>query len=413
MPHSFTFREMRRWVVLFSTLVGVSGCGEPIRRPPPADIRDDRPSANKPDASTPWEPPIVIPGDDPCETVIELPIVKPNLYFVLDTSGSMLERMPDTNQTRHRTAVRAIESMLEPIQQRVNFGAAIFPSAFNGQSCRAGDEVFEVTDGMAQGNSRPLSKLITTLGGFVPEGGSPVSTTLRALQPTLRDLKGETFVVLLTDGAPNCNLAKPCDGNLCIPNIEGVVFGDGTACDENLNCCGPEWFPHLCLDSDSTLDELSRLTAMNISTYIIGLPGGAAYEDLLNQMAIAGGTARGQREPDSHPDGGSADGSLPEGVERPSDDGLLYYQVTDSTSLGSALASVRQDVLVDCTLDLDFAPRSEARLEVSANGEPLPQNAWQLVSGTQLELLGETCSDWKAGDLSDIRVRESCRGDIK
>jgi hypothetical protein len=91
----------------------------------------------------------------------------------------------------------------------------------------------------------------------------------------------------------------------------------------------------------------------------------------------------------------------------------LYYQVTDSESLGRALASVRQDVLVDCTLELDFAPQWEAKLELIANGEQLPRSAWQLVSDNQVELLGATCADWKAGVLSDVRVRESCRGDIK
>src|SRR5690606_2047801 len=103
---------------------------------------------------------------------------------------------------------------------------------------------------------------------------------------------GKTFVVLLTDGAPNCNLSRSCTAKDCIPNLEGVAFSDGTTCNADFNCCAPDWFPHLCLDGDPTLDELTRLAEVDVSTYVIGLPGGNAYADLLNRMAIAGRTAR-------------------------------------------------------------------------------------------------------------------------
>jgi hypothetical protein len=402
---------MIRGAALLLSIAVVAACDGGRRRPAYADS-DDEVTASSETSEEPTLGPLPSTGDGPCETVIEVPIVKPNFYFVLDASGSMIEKMVNSSETRYRTAVGAIRDMLEPMQARVNFGAAIFPNSFNGASCEAGNEVFRLTDGREhEEQPSPLDSLITKLHGYVPEGGSPVSPTLNAIAPTLREFEGKTFVVLLSDGAPNCNLSKGCEAAECILNIEKAAFDDGTTCNDELNCCAPGWFPHLCLDSEETLNELTSLTAAGISTYVIGLPGGVAYGDLLNQMAVAGGTAR-QRSlvVDA---GGQAEVDAGDGGLQP-DDGLLYYQATDAASLGRALALVRQETLVDCSLELDFAPTAVELVEVTADGERLTPEAWRLDPGSKrVELLGRTCAAWKAGEITDVRVRQSCRGEVR
>jgi hypothetical protein len=410
---------MLRGAACSIALAILAACNDQSRRPPFADGDEDKPSPAGEDADVPYLP-LPTSQDGPCDTRIEVPIVKPNFYFVLDASGSMLENMPGTSDNRYRTAVSAISDMLTPMQEHVNFGAAVFPNSFNGASCEAGNEVFKLREGSNQGqSSSPLQSLITTLRGYIPEGGSPVSPTLRELYPTLRDLPGKTFVVLLSDGAPNCNLSRSCSAQECILNLEGVEFSDGTMCNDDFNCCAADWFPHLCLDSDPTLDEISRLAKLDVSTYVIGLPGGVPFADLLNQMAIAGGTAR-DKQPTEDVERTQGDASAGDAATRDAgvtgeapDDGLLYYQATDAESLGVALSSVRQDVLIDCTLDLDFAPTSPELLEVTAGDEELETESWRLVADTRIELLGAVCEEWKAGQLTDVRVRQTCRGDVR
>src|SRR5690606_20104595 len=273
-----------------------------------------------------------------------------------------------------------------------------------------------------------LDALDIKLHGYLPEGGSPVSPTLKVLYPTLSAFEGETYVFLFSDGAPNCNLTRPCEASECILNLEGASFY-GAACDESLNCCGPDWFPHLCLDRDPTLDELTRLADVDIVTYIIGMPGGAAYASLLNEMAIAGGTARSVRQPPDVPSGERLDaGSAvndageprPPNIDAaqspvdlelgaPPDDGLLYYQISDARSLALALATLSREILVDCTLKLDFAPTKPEFLRVMAGDEVLPADQWSLTTNTEVELLGPACKDWRAGKLPKVRVQQTCR----
>lgn len=396
-------------------------------RPPYASDDEQRQDDDEgdSDAAEPFEPLPTGSDDSPCETVIDLPIVKPNFYFVVDASGSMLDRIEGSSTSRYRTAISAISNMLEGVQTRVNFGAAVFPNTHAGASCDAGNEVFPLEDGSSPATSTeptPLVDLVTTLQRYSPEGGSPISTTLHELYPTLRSFSGDTYVFLLSDGAPNCNLAASCEADECILNLEGATFEDGTVCDDSLNCCAPDWYPHLCLDRAATLDELVRLREAKVSTYVIGLPGGAAYAGLLNEMAVAAGTPRTAsgatpaRDAGVSGDGGFAtDSSAANQDVAPTapNDELLYYQVSDADSLALALTTLRREILVDCTLQLDFAPTRPELLQVTVGEEVLTPDQWRLEAATEVELLGQVCDAWKAGELPQVRVQQTCRGPVR
>lgn len=419
---------MTRGVVALCLVASLAACNAQRKRPPYASDDSDSRGGSKQDASAAIGP---LPSgtETPCETVVELPLVKPNFYFVLDASGSMLEPMAGANNSRYRAAIDAIDDMLSGVQSRINFGAAVFPNSREGASCVAGNEVFALSEGSStlSGGLTALEALVERLSGYIPEGGSPISSTLNSLYPKLTAMKGDTFVFLLSDGAPNCFAGTSCEASECILNLESARFDDGTVCDETLNCCAPDWFPYLCLDSKATLEELTRLSDSGVSTYVVGLPGGVAYAQLLNQMAIAGGTARGHSPPPkalldagSLTDASTAEAgfprepeadtatSIPEEPSAQTDDGLLYYQVADAPSLALALATLSKEILVDCTLQLDFAPKNSNLLNVTAGDADLPADQWQLVSETRIELLGSACDQWKSGKLADVRVQEPC-----
>lgn len=414
-----------RVATALSVLAILASCTTRQRPPYASDDQEEGDDDTKPDAAEPFIP-LPTGGDDsPCETVVDLPIVKPNFYFVVDASGSMLDRIEGSSTSRYRTAISAISDMLQGVQTRVNLGAAVFPNTHAGASCEAGNEVFALKDGSLPETATepvPLVDLVTTLQRYAPEGGSPISTTLHQLYPTLRSFTGDTYVFLLSDGAPNCNLDLSCPANECILNLEGAVFEDGTVCDDSFNCCAPSWYPHLCLDRAATLDELKRLRETKISTYVIGLPGGAAYAGLLNEMAVAAGTPRTASVTAPQPgsgasgDGGfapDAAGANEEVAPAPPDDGLLYYQVSDADSLALALATLRREILVDCTLHLDFAPTQPELLQVTVGDEVLTPDQWELTGETEVELLDPVCKDWKAGKLPQVRVQQTCRGPVR
>jgi hypothetical protein len=393
------------WLVGRVTLPGVLGlaalaaaaCGSNTRpayiddRTLDDDYDDEHRGDEHADAATP-EQVIVLPpnssDEGACETLVELPVVKPNFYFVIDASGSMLEPMPGETVSRYQSASFAIESMLSGVQSRVNFGAALFPNPLDGASCNAGAEVFSLSNREHSKQGTTLDALLGTLSQYVPEGGSPVSSTLAAIQPVLLSLDGPTYVFLLSDGAPNCNLYVNCGPEECIPNIEGLSFEGGITCDETTNCCQPGWLPHLCLDEDATNQELGALADADVPTYVIGMPGSGTYSDVLGRMAMAGGTER-------------------EGEE------LLYYQINDAAELGATLISLGEEILVDCKLALDFAPTFPELVHVYAGDEEISTDGWEITDDQTIELLGETCEQWKAGELPEVRVRQTCTAPLR
>lgn len=369
--------------------LGIVACGADTRPPYVGDRAGDGDSQR--DAAVEDElitaPPSAT-GGGACETIVEVPIVKPNFYFVLDASGSMIEPLPGETVSRYKSATASIENMLSGVQTRVNFGAALFPNPLHGASCSPGAEVFGLRNTQNAKPDKALKGLLATLTQYIPEGGSPVSSTLSAIRPTLLTLSGPTYVFLLSDGAPNCNLTVGCDVNACIPNIEKMSFAGGITCDDTTNCCQPGWLEHLCLDEDATNGELATLAKADIPTYVIGLPGSETYADVLGRMARAGGTAR-------------------QGEER------LYYQVNDAPDLAATLIELGREILFDCDIALNFAPTAPELLHVYAGDTEIPTERWRLTDETAIELLGETCEQWKKGELPEVRVRQTCTSPVR
>src|SRR5512145_1979698 len=113
---------------------------------------------------------------------------RPNLYFVIDRSGSMRDSMLDpatgVHAEKYLGIVGAIRDVLFAVGHRVAYGAAVFPRFGNVKDCNAGEQIFPVMDGDSvtwarSGQTGPhLATLIDTLNRFVPEGGTPISSTL-------------------------------------------------------------------------------------------------------------------------------------------------------------------------------------------------------------------------------------------
>lgn len=370
-----------------AALALVAGCGN--ERPPPAGsssgfgagVGGGTGPGGFVDGGTGTKPPGCGQKDDGsfCDCIdVPLFAAPPNMYFVLDRSGSMSE---ENKWSQVRVVVAEILRGLGP---RANFGATVFPG-FEQSSCAPAKEVLPISPGDPPGSTDgpTTTKLLATTSN-APNGGTPTAQALRAVLDSLRNVKGETFVILATDGGPNCNTSAACNFDMCMPNIENVpgCSPGGPTC-----CEPPNGFRESCLDSAATLSAVSALKSAGIPVYVIGLPGTAAYASLLDQLAVSGGTA------------------LPTSPK--------YYKIAstaDHTALLKTLKQIAAKIVATCDFKLKEAPAQANQVNVYLDEVVLPKdpvNGWKL-DGATVTLLGQACEQVLSGDVLDVRIITGC-----
>jgi hypothetical protein len=231
------------------------------------------------------------------------------------------------------------------------------------------------------GTAGPTEETFIKATNFPAGGGTPTAATFNVLSPALVSLAGKTFVILATDGGPNCDTAISCTVSACTANIEGEA---GCTLD-GPSCCTGEYTDN-CLDSVATVQAVTALAALGVPTYVVGVPGSGPYAGLLDQLALAGGTAR-----PSPP---------------------YYYPVdsADQSDFTTALRQVAAKITASCTLTLSQAPPDPTQVNLYLDGVVVPQsptNGWTL-SGTTVTLEGTTCQQVLAGDSLDLRIVAGC-----
>jgi hypothetical protein len=403
-------------------LANLSGCSGNKHAPPVPEepIVIGAGGGTPADACSPTTPP------DPtalglCGSVLLSALGDPsNFYFLIDRSGSMSDVVD--GRMKYDSLATAAVALVRDLGARINVGGAVFPGwpQTPDDSCRAGGEAFATQRGdwpstARCGNDGPttkaFSRAISLPSGIPPFGGTPTAATLAKIAPTLTSLADgrRTYLVIATDGGPNCNFDATCDISTCIGNIE-----QSPACDPNVNCCavGAPGGPAGCLDSDATVAQIAALREQGVSTYVIGIPGSAPYASLLNAMATAGGTAR------------AAD--------------PLYYDVPNISELGQVLASIATEVVLTCNFVLEQPPEVPDRVNVYFDREQVlydEQNGWTwraatqttdagsddggsetdagaaqapLLDYTRFDLHGVACDRLMSGQVTDVLVAFGC-----
>jgi hypothetical protein len=284
------------------------------------------------------------------------------------------------------TTIRiVVAQVMESLGPRANFGVVMFPDPSSADQCAPGLEVLSTRPGdTPAGTQGPTTTAMLKVTSVVPGGGTPTAATLQGILPTLAGLKGRTFVILATDGGPNCDAAAMCDSSLCIDNIESV-----SGCPPNgaPNCCDPSIFGPLdCLDEQPTIDAVQAIATAGVSTYIVGVPGSGPYAGLLDELATAGNTARSS-EP-------------------------LYYPVdsSDEASFESALSQIAAKITGTCTLALGSPPPDPTHVNVYFDNVAVPAdpvNGW-VLSGATITLVGTSCSEVLSGEVLNVRVVAGC-----
>jgi hypothetical protein len=125
--------------------------------------------------------------------------IRPNLYFVLDSSGSM-------SGSRWNSLVSALNTMSDELAADFNLGVMEFPSS-GACNVNAAAELLDLRVGWTAAQFR------ASYGGAAPDGdGTPATTALNyARTNMLYELAADPIpsrpkaIVFITDGAPNCS----------------------------------------------------------------------------------------------------------------------------------------------------------------------------------------------------------------
>jgi hypothetical protein len=371
-------------------LAGASGCGAGNEPPDPASLVGPASPATttEPDAGIGVTAPAAACGDFCGDTFLHEIESPPNLYFLVDRSASMGDTVEGGSLSKYKMARKVLGELLEVIGHRVRYGAAIFPASPD--ACGPGQELLAPTLGglpACDGTlDSVLTGLLTSFGFYVPDGATPTAAALAGVRSELEQLDGQTYLVLITDGAPNCDYAATCDAADCM--LTGSTVG-GEECGTDFNCCdadntGPNG-PTYCVDGDETAAEIQRLAGDGIPTYVVGMPGSEAYATVLEELAVAGGTAR--------------------------DGDVGYYAVTDEAELQAALYAIGTGVAIKCSIDLDAAPDDPNMVNVYFDGVLVPADpvdGWSWDGDTRIVVNGAACDQLKSGDVIDARAVFGC-----
>jgi hypothetical protein len=224
-----------------------------------------------------------------------------------------------------------------------------------------------------------------------PGGGTPTAAALeRALQYFTEGdgllLEGEKYVLLATDGGPNCNYDNACEADTCTPNLDGAPqCADG-------NCC--DGAGEFCVDDSGVTEQIEALQAAGIDTFVVGIPGTEEYADYLDAFARAGGVPN---------QGGTRD----------------YFAVSGAlgvTGLTDVLTTITTALVTSCEITLAEPPAQISLVNVAIDCEVVRKegvdgSGWEFddpANPRSVIVHGPACDDLKANGARRVDVVYGC-----
>jgi hypothetical protein len=246
----------------------------------------------------------------------------------------------------------------------------------------------------------------TEVGGGTPTGPS---LTFLGDYAALQDPNRADFILLLTDGLPNCN---PGNSNNCL---------NAGACRCTTTNCGTDTSAPFCtlgcLDQSGSVQAVADLRSKDIRTIVVGFGADTGAGDgplVLNAMAEAGGFARGC------PNGTNTEcGSNNTCDQTTKICTKKFYQATNASELAAALADISNLIKNTniCEFVLESTPTDERFISVIFNGQALTRDdtstwTYTKVGGDKVVVLGQYCNDLKSSTAQnpvkiEIRVVET------
>jgi hypothetical protein len=284
------------------------------------------------------------------------------LMLVLDRSNSMAFTLDGTmgqpqSEWRWTIMQTAVDMALGSLSPRVHVGAKFFPDVPSGPPSTLQACTVTGPADVSPGQPNAASTIISIFANTLPSGGTPTAPALTVAAGAFSPRATRRFLLLATDGAPNCNGMLP--QLTCRCTSPAMV------------CMSPDPGPYSCLDDTRTIMVLDGLlTNEQIPTYVVGIedPG---FSDVLDAMAVAGGRPR--MIPGQH----------------------AFYSVTSAGELQQALMDITQRIPA-CIFSAPVPPPN-ARFSIEIDGTTIAQdttNGWTWLDPSmgQIELHGAACA---------------------
>ncbi|MCA3013336.1 MAG: adventurous gliding motility lipoprotein CglB, partial [Myxococcaceae bacterium] len=289
--------------------------------------------------------------------------LKPNLMILVDKSASMNSVIvPGCTgggcATRVSELKAAMGQFLSTSSTVARMGLAFFPkedTTFSPVGCRPTSEIDVEFPAPATNDADPMplvmnatrvASRIQALGGAVQvTGGTPTSGSLTFLGGYAGLLdeadNRDDFVLLLTDGLPNCNPSNTLGCNTMPPPPANLCTLNPVPNPTNLNNCSQQYCRAGYLDKDGVVTAVKQLKSRNVRTIVVGFGADFATPealDVLNSMAAEGGFAR------RCPKGTNAECGDPTGQANRCINEVCqkqFYAARNATDLGQALADIQ------------------------------------------------------------------------
>ena len=331
-------------------------------------------------------------------TRVEASSVPVNILLVLDKSGSMND--PLAAGTRWSAMKTAVGAALDHVKGTISFGLEFFPNAMDAaQTCDvpAGEAAVVIPIGPG---TTTVPEIVKAFDATRPAGGTPTATALARAHDYFtagggKNLPGDRFVLLATDGGPTCNSSLTCATETCTLNLDDPqrTCGPRTASGGAANCCDARLpnGPSGCLDDAATTAQIRKLALAGVKTFVVGIPGTEVYARSLDQFAVAGGATNPSGPPS-------------------------YFAVSASggaAGLTEVFSAITTRLITTCRLQLQSAPPDVTKLNVSVDGRLGPQgpDGWLLDTSTTpptIVLNGTTCARVQVNGANAVQVVYGC-----
>lgn len=361
--------------IAFTAAAGANGCGARTGLTiPDYDAGPDAPMDAGTDA--PDAPLVCMPGEFPI-----LP-TSADVVFTIDRSGSMrltIDGLEDMPPDTWRWAILrdALAGAFATLDPRVRVGAKFYPDPIMIGPTPVPTEVACATSSgidvpiSATGRSRILDVFDTTEA----LGGTPTALALvEAAAAARASTSTRRFIVLATDGGPNCNgvLTRPC---VCTSGP-----GDCDGIDGEFSC----------LDDRRTINVIdSTFRLAGIPVFVVGIedPSRPDLADVMDAMAVAGGRPR-------------------EGAPR------RFYSVRTAAELREALDVITSTISL-CGFVSPSVPPDDSTFSIEIDGERVPRDggegwAWTDRSRGELEVFGTWCERAQRPGAEIVAIVDDC-----
>ena len=322
-----------------------------------------------------------------------------NILLVIDKSGSMsLAFAGSSGPTRWQVLNDALAAALEPLKPLVNLGLLMHPDPRVGLDCDAATccamSASVDPDVPIGPGSDAVPTITTALAIALPGGATPTAEALQRAHDyyTRAAPEGDKYIILITDGAPNCNPDLACTADACTRNLDGIDTCLIPSEDEDvLNCCAN---PNTaCVDEERTRSAIQSLLADGISTVVVGIPGSEPYAEFLAGFAQAGG-------------------------HEPASGQAYYYAAAEDGTAGlvQVFTDIAAQVVSSCEIPLEQQPDDISKVNLAVDCVALarddPDFGWHFDDNsapTAIILEAGACDRIRSAGVARIDVLFACR----